>query len=366
MLGLRHFLTSTTGCGGSIRQELEDFQVEEILPYEFSGHGEYTVVKIEKRGLSTLEARSRIARALGIHPQRVSYAGLKDTRAITTQYFSLHQVTREQALALRAPGIAVKDAFTHHRKVKIGKLFANRFTIRIRKCDAAAGEAAFMELQASGVPNVIGWQRFGGREGTTHLLGEAIIKGSLQDAVSLLLAPCPDAAACYQSGDTAGALQLLPSWALAQRTALLALNAGTAPAQALRRIDKGTRWLYIAAFQSWLFNEILDRRMAVGLGVQEGDLMKTYYGLATPSGLYPGRKTPLAGGIQGEIERDVLDAHQLDQEAVPSDGKRRPLLFPMWDTSHESEGSDLVLHFTLPKGCFATAVLREVMKSDVV
>ena len=46
------------------------------------------------------------------------------------------------------------------------------------------------------------------------------------------------------------------------------------------------------------------------------------------------------------------------------EGGRRPLRVPLEDPMAEMEGDGLVLSFTLPRGAYATSVLREVMKTE--
>ncbi|HEY1418296.1 MAG TPA: tRNA pseudouridine(13) synthase TruD, partial [Myxococcaceae bacterium] len=66
------------GTGGRLRVSPTDFEVEEIPAYPPSGHGEHLFLWVEKVGLDTPEAASRLAAALGLDPGEVSWAGLKD------------------------------------------------------------------------------------------------------------------------------------------------------------------------------------------------------------------------------------------------------------------------------------------------
>ena len=307
------------GCGGRIRERLEDFQVEELLPYEFSGTG-HTILLVEKRGLSTLRAKQELARHFRVQSRDVGYAGLKDSRAVTRQYFSLPGEP-EGVKQFQHEWMKILETFQHSRKVKIGKLYANRFRIVIRGCQAEVGKGIFDSLQS--VPNVYGWQRFGGRAGCTHRIGEFLVKGRTEEAEQLI-------------------------------------------GRSLRRVDKGLKWLYVGAYQAKIFNDILNERMKSGLDLIEGDLVKHFHGLDCSSSLFPGQKTPLAEGKQGEIERAVLKGEGVTLEQFPTEGKRRANLLPLWDKkSTVQDKSTLELEFTIPKGCFATAVLRVVMGENV-
>ena len=80
------------GIGGRIKVRNADFCVEEIPLYGPSGYGEHTYLTIEKDGLSTFRAVNHIARALGVDPGAVGYAGLKDAHAVTVQTLSVGNV----------------------------------------------------------------------------------------------------------------------------------------------------------------------------------------------------------------------------------------------------------------------------------
>ena len=372
MLGVETYMLANPGSGGVIRRSCAEFQVEELLPYEFTNSGEFTVLKIEKKGISTIQARNEIAKALGIGKQQVSYAGLKDTQAVTRQYFSLHKVDIERVKQFQHPKIQILELHRHARKIKIGKLYANRFVIIVRDCNPEQGMWNFQELAGRGVPNVFGWQRFGGREGNTHTVGEKIIKKQYQEAIDLIImgffgnrSAIQEA---YNSREYEKILKMLPRGAFLEKALIKQLLKKKKPEACLKVIDKGMRWLYASAYQAHLFNEILNKRMERGLDVQEGDLVKKYHGIICSSSLMPGFKTPFAGGMQGVIEREVLERHGVepgDFRKEKLEGKRRANVFPLWGTNCQQDGTTLELRFTIPKGCFATAVLREVMKKDV-
>ncbi|MFN2166641.1 MAG: tRNA pseudouridine(13) synthase TruD, partial [Anaerolineae bacterium] len=102
------------GIGGVIKEQVQDFLVEELPLYPASGQGEHTFFEIEKTGLSTFEAVRLIAQALGLSPNRISHAGLKDARAITCQVLSVHNVAPEAVLAL------VRNRYTTGEIINLG------------------------------------------------------------------------------------------------------------------------------------------------------------------------------------------------------------------------------------------------------
>src|SRR5690606_35029009 len=70
---------------GTLKARYEDFVVEEIPLYEPEGRGDHVHFVIEKAGLTTHKAVADVARALGVHPRNIGFAGLKDARAVTRQ-----------------------------------------------------------------------------------------------------------------------------------------------------------------------------------------------------------------------------------------------------------------------------------------
>ena len=141
----------------------EDFAVEEIPLYAPTGEGEHTFVWIEKRLRTTEEASRDLARAAGVAPRDVGYAGRKDRFAVARQTLSVPGLDPERALGLSLPGVRVLAAARHPHKLRTAQLRGNRFALRLRELDAglAALEAALAELAREGLPNRFGEQRYG-------------------------------------------------------------------------------------------------------------------------------------------------------------------------------------------------------------
>jgi tRNA pseudouridine13 synthase len=142
----------------------EDFRVEEIPLYAPSGSGDHTFVRVEKVGRTTEDVARDLARAAGVAPRDVGYAGRKDRMAIAVQWLSVPRLSPEAALALRLPGVRVLEAAAHPHKLRTGQLRGNRFDLRLRGLDAEAlrrAERRLTELVARGLPNRFGMQRFG-------------------------------------------------------------------------------------------------------------------------------------------------------------------------------------------------------------
>jgi tRNA pseudouridine13 synthase len=152
-----------------LRAHPEDFQVDEQLPFTPDGAGEHLLLHVRKRGQNTEYAARRLAQYAGLSARDISYAGLKDRQAVTTQWFSLHMGRRTAPdwRPLAVEGIEVLEAVPHGRKLRRGALRGNHFVILLREFrgEAAQAEIRLRRIAESGVPNYFGEQRFGRQGG---------------------------------------------------------------------------------------------------------------------------------------------------------------------------------------------------------
>ncbi|MBI3847853.1 MAG: tRNA pseudouridine(13) synthase TruD [Planctomycetes bacterium] len=399
----RYLTSDIPGIGGVLKAEIEDFVVEEVPLYEPCGSGEHVYFQIEKRDLSTFEAIGRVARALGVRPHEIGSAGLKDSRAVARQTLSVALVSPERVSQLAVPGVQVKWVTRHGNKLRIGHLRGNRFVIRVRGVRPGALDAArrtLAVLERRGVPNVFGPQRFGVK-GDTDVVGRAFLHGDWKAALDAIVlgpdgpetpASVRDGRAAYREDRFADALGLLPQGYDTERGVVRALaeSRGDA-ARAASRIPRNLRFLYLSAYQSRLFNLCLDRRLETIDRVGPGDLAYKHVNGAvfavvdaaveqpradafeiSPSGPIFGYKMIRPTGLEAEIEDEVvaeeggLDLQRFDGvfPGIRLKGERRAYRFPIRDVTVAEDGDALVLSFFLPRGCYATAVLRELMKTD--
>ncbi len=396
------------GTGGVIKAVPEDFVVHEIPLYEPQGEGEHAYVQIEKRGLTTFEAVARIARALRISDHRIGYAGLKDSRAVTRQMLSIHNVDSARVEKLDLAQIRVLSVSRHTNKLRTGHLYGNRFRITVREAEPEALERAepiLRYLEARGMPNAFGVQRFGSRR-DAHRIGRALCLDDPKVAIDRIIGnPSPlehntgvlQARRLYESGDLEGALHKFPVPYRVERALLRGvLESGGRYDEAVTKIDKKMRRLYIAAFQSHLFNMTLWRRIDEFDVLMPGDLAYRHangsvfpveehgeFGpealaerLAafeiSPSGPLHGYKMVHPIGRPRFFEDEVLRDEGLTPEDllqpmrnVRVKGERRSLRVPVRDVTIEPGDDDtsIVASFVLPRGSYATIVLREVMKT---
>lgn len=153
----------------TFRTSNDDFRVDEIPAYSPNGKGEHVFVTFRKTGLTTESAVRAIARALDADPRNAGYAGMKDRNAVTTQTASFQlPISRDPTPLLAAatiPGVEILSVARHENKLKPGHLVGNRFRIVLRDIDDEASAAILRErlltIGRVGVPNAFGPQRFG-------------------------------------------------------------------------------------------------------------------------------------------------------------------------------------------------------------
>ena len=336
-----------------------DFIVDEIPLYEFTGEGEHLILHVRKKDMTTWEMVKAIARYCKIKEREIGYAGLKDKNAMTMQYISLLAKDNEEKLkTFNHEKIKILGTYRHNNKIRVGHLKGNHFKVRLKKVLGVQKDkldSVLKWVKANGVPNYFGNQRFG-NQGDNYKEGKAILEGTL------------------------------------------------------KMRDKKTRTFLINAYQSYLFNAWLSKRIELShlleafsqadaekvfelpqgslkgtkeqphfFKLLEGDLMMHYpYGRVfelesleeeskrfkewdiAPSGLLAGRRVTRTQKVAGLIEKNY-------DEEVAENGARRYAWIRVTDIkkNYVEEKAHYELEFTLPKGCYATNVL-DVLRGERV
>jgi tRNA pseudouridine13 synthase len=395
---MKPYLTSALpGIGGTIKENPEDFIVEELPAYTPCGSGEHLYLYVEKQGMSTFAMIQRIAEALGVREQEVGYAGLKDAQAISRQAISLPAVYAAKIAAIDLEGITILSSDYHTNKLRLGHLIGNHFHIRIQDVVDDAEWRALDILQVlkhTGVPNFFGEQRYGSLA-TNQLIGQAILQNNFEQAAALIIGS-PEkitnerwhqAATAYATGDIAGALAAFPGRFRDERRLLHTLLRGKDHRQAVLALPRKLLRLYLSAYQSHLFDLQVQMRLDSIDILWPGDIAYIHSKGAcfrvttpkdeqsradrleiSPSGMLPGHKVMLATDQAGIMEQAILDKEQLTDATFTKlaglklNGERRPLRVPLERVNCQQHATTLELSFTLPTGSFATTVLREIMK----
>jgi tRNA pseudouridine13 synthase len=323
-----------TPVSGALRAEAADFVVEEQLGFEPDGGESHRLLRVEKVGANTLFVARALAVRAGRPPADIGFAGQKDRRAVARQWFSV-PATRETAsyVGYSGEGFRVLSEHPHSRKLRRGALTGNHFRIRVRglQGDPGAVTARIEQLAASGLPNYFGAQRFGREGANLRRVRQWLESGRLP------------------RGREQRAFVLSSARALAFNAVLGA----RVEANTWNRLLPG-EVINLAGSQSVFASEHPDEGLHRRL--MEGDL--------SPTGPLCGAGGVLPGGEAGRIEAAALEAVAplpALLSAVGLRGERRALIVRPSAFRHELDGDALTLEFDLPRGAFATSVLRELL-----
>lgn len=323
-------------ASGRLRDRPEDFLVDEIPVCEPDGEGEHLLLHVRKTGANTEWVARRLASHAGLPLSAVSYAGLKDRYAVTTQWFSLQVGVHSDPdwSSLDVGGVEVLEARRHRRKLRRGALRGNRFRILVRDLagDLDALDEHLSLARQFGVPNYFGAQRFGNRGGNLY------------------------AAHALFTGET-------------------------------RRVQRHLKGLWLSAARSQLFNQILALRVTRGDWDQPlpGDRMQLDGSRASflaeavdeeliercrafdihPSGSLWGAGEIMTSGEAAALERQVTEEFPVWAQGLAAAGlrqERRPLRLQASAMEALITNNEVLeIGFELPAGAYATAVLRELV-----
>lgn len=416
---LSYLTPDLPGIGGVLKQRPEDFLVEEQPLYEPSGEGEHLYLFIEKRGLTTIEAVQRVAKCFRMNKRNIGYAGMKDKHAVTRQHLSLwlpgaknDDIAESLERLKNDTKMGVHWAERHGNKLRRGHHGGNRFVLRVREVEPTAvvrAKPILDRLEKSGVPNFVGEQRFGYRQ-NSHTMGRHLLRGEYEAVLDELLGSdyeteseyVREGRAHYRAGRYTEALEVWPKVLRYDRQALDALRQGKRGRDAVACIDPAQRKFLVSAWQSDVFNQVLDRRLRGGSfdRLLVGDLAWKHDNRSvfvvdeeaastdnapggraerievSPSGPLWGVDMPRPTGEPGDIELAALRdsgitepelAGQADDPGIDAEGRRRPLRIKLRDPDLsggvDEHGPYVRVSFELTRGAYATMVMRELMKN---
>ena len=378
-----------------------------------------------KRNWDTFIAIKNIAKQLGISQRQIHIAGIKDAKAVTAQHITVENCSMEDASKVKVKDIEIRPVGYFHYKLSPYYLLGNNFTITIKAIKRSKStiekhitETATAIDAVGGIPNFFGHQRFGTTRPITHLVGKAIVEGNFKEAAMLFLAKpsvhehpsSRNARTELQSTrDFKQALQNFPKQLRFEKLMLKRLVKKPDDfVGAFRRLPVKLQALFVQAYQSYLFNRFLSERIKNGFSLSKAEV-GDYVVNVKRSGLpmvnmaevadtetvtetnelvKAGRMRvalPLIGikqrpsqGAMGQIERQILEEEDIQTEkfrvnSIPVTSRRgdlRVVLAPVQgfklhgistfvpnEREHQAD-----LRFMLPRGSYATVLLREIMK----
>ncbi|NLI62096.1 MAG: tRNA pseudouridine(13) synthase TruD [Methanosarcinaceae archaeon] len=434
IVGSLYYLTNTPGVGGVLRENTTDFIVREISDFKIGTSGKYLIAELTKDNWDTHHFMKMLSRKLGISHKRISFAGTKDKRAITTQLMSIYDVDSSAVEDLVLKDIEIKVLGRSQNSIGLGDLKGNEFEINVRNlnCDFDSAKEISEKttsqiIENGGVPNFFGIQRFGAKRPITHKVGKDILLGNMHDAVFRYICELGE----YENSEVNDAREFItntgnlkegitkfPSYSRHEKALIshIISNPGDYTG-AFKCLPKNLYLMFVHAYQSQIFNKIISERIKQNIPLNEavlGDIVcyRTKDNIPDPETLERvsdrnisginnlikrnrafvtaplfGYDTPLAKGIPGEIESKILEAENISADMfhvphfpeVASSGLRKEILLNVnpnckVETENNNENNSendtendiiyLNLKFSLPKGSYATTVLREYMKTN--
>jgi tRNA pseudouridine13 synthase len=384
-----------------LKQQPDDFQVEEITTIAPGGEGPFAFYRLEKRGWSTPDALAAIRRRWKIEPQRLSYGGLKDRHAWTTQYLSIFHGPKRglnhQQITLHYLG-QVQNPFSSQ------DIAANRFQVTLRDL-AESGQAALQDriaqVSAAGVPNYFDDQRFGSVAGEgEEFIARLLVRGQFEEALRLALLGPYEHDRAEQKREKRILAENWGNWEVCKErlprshSRSLADYLRVHPGDyrgAVARLRPELRGLYLSAYQSHLWNRMLAHWLTahfqpaqlqpvllrlgevpfhVGL---DPERLRELANLQIPlpsSRLKMEESDPLQPILQALLAEEKLQLRDLQirgiREMFFSRGERAALCLPRDLTT--AFGPDelhpgklkLQLGFELPRGCYATLIVKAI------
>lgn len=391
MIGVKGFYYDLTPSSGKLRKETDDFYVEEVFDnLEKKQDGKVLVLKLRAKNWEHNRLIRFVARSLHVSPKRVYFAGTKDRRSVKVQYLSIPGIEyRDFSLN----DVEVLEHFYMDRPLTIGSHRGNRFDIKVSDCQPDIFGFNCNVVRTRGiVPNYYGPQRFGSLRPVTHLVGRELLKGNYSEAVRIFVGyPGEDRFAeirkeYFDNPDPVKGLQDFPTSLDIERKMMEHLVAHPEDySGAIKQLPENLVSMFIHAYQGFIFNMILSRRLETDKSIMIGDIYNMKEGVvrvnslnreriisafergdSSPTGLVAGYDTEFAGGTPGEIEKEVISSEGVKTTdfklpfGLSSRGERRDLFLRIQDM----DCVESHVRFMLPPGGYATSVLREIMRVD--
>jgi tRNA pseudouridine13 synthase len=398
-------LTRRAGTGGAIKQAPEDFVVKEItnrgfvlqqdtrydaksLGMEEVQGGKHISFVLQKRDWNTVDALVAIAKRLGHGRKSIAYAGSKDKKAISVQLASVFHPQEFDLGSVQIKDIKI-NGFWRSNGVELGDDLGNAFEVTVKSAEHAERVEEIANELGGKVPNYFGEQRFGDR-GNNAKVGAAILRGDFKEAAIEYLTGTSNErneevksarAELKERLDFAQAIERFPRYLKGERTVLTYLSRyPNNYANALKLLPRGIALMFIHAVQAEIFNEELEQR------IKSGDFRSAIYAGSDFYGFPDIEKigaegyfalAPLVGCETKDEElsdyaKAAMQRMQLGKEAfacrgmpeLAMKGAYRPLLAPVKDLSYKAGSDSFWISFSLPKGSYATVLLKEFMKGS--
>lgn len=382
-----------------LRRLAEDFRVDERNTLSWGAQGPFAAYRLTKSHWATLDALEHLARVLRVPRRNLAHAGLKDRHALTTQLITIRHGPRR---SLEDGSLALTYLGQAARATGPDDIQANAFRLVLRSLSAqevTVARQALADLRQDGLTNYFDDQRFGSYFPDQGFIAEAWLREDYERALWLTFAaPQPDDDAHEREqksllragwGDWPACKQQLGRSHRRSIVTYLCDRPGDFKG-AWGRVNADLRGLYLSALQSDLWNCIASEFFATHCAAEQLHPVELKTGLLhVPRGLTPAQRErfaqtliplpsqrvrlepgPLADLIHGALARRGWSLDKL-KVRYPRDRffarSLRPVLLGLDDLSGAFAADELdprkeklTLEFTLPRGAYATMVVKRL------
>jgi tRNA pseudouridine13 synthase len=331
-------------------------------------------LEMEKLGIDHLSAMKEISYGLGISLDDIGYAGMKDKFAWTSQRLSIFHPNIEKLKEFSHEKIILKNFKWNKRKIKIGYLDGNKFTIILRDVDKKDAMKISNKIRSMDwFPNYFGVQRFGSQRKNNVKIGKLILKKKFEEAVMEILLGMGEEndeiikarLRLRKERNFEEALRYFPRYLKLENKILYHLTKYKDDyLGAIKSCGRKNFLIYVNSVQSAIFNDVLSWALDEGL-----DFKKEGH----KNCLLMGYKSRFYDGRLGEIEQQVLKNYGLelsdfDLKEIPFlriKGSFRKAIVEVSELDVEVAEDEkyagtkkIILSFVLPSGAYATTFLE--------
>ncbi len=407
LAGIEYYSTRFNGIGGNIKNDDDDFNVKEILNPSFlkelttqkSDINVFPVYEIEKKGMDSNHAVITLKKKLGIN---LKIVGIKDAKATTSQYASTNN-SKRIIKDCKIDKISLKLVGFSKKPIEKSMLIGNKFNIKIANPrDNTHNNLSSFLSEINSVGNFYGLQRFGSERLVTHLAGKAILSRKFNEAVNILLTHTTKFDSTFSIEireklkdlkNNKNIVKTIPKGMDIEKKMAEEIIKGKEPISVLRSIPINIRRLFVQAFQAFMFNKTLSYAIGNDLPItncEKDDICfevidKIVFGKirkfenSDPNNKYdtvpiirlpgysfqPGKKNRFDKIIKEMLHDEGITAKDFFikemQELSEAGGFRQTVLISK-DFKYATSSNSTSVEFAVPKGTYATTLLREIVK----
>ena len=406
LAGIEYYSTRFNGIGGNIKKSNDDFNVKEILDSNFLkdltqqniDNNIFPVYEIEKRGVDSNHAVLILKNKLGINFKIV---GIKDAKATTLQYASTNN-NKKIIKDIKVGQISLRFVGFSKKPIEKSMMIGNKFRIKITNPkDSSKDNLSYFLSEINSVGNFYGLQRFGSERLVTHLVGKAILMKKFNEAIDILLTYTTKFDSKFSIEireklkdikNNSNIIKIIPKGMDIEKKIAFEITKGKESISILRSIPISIRRLFVQAFQAFIFNKVLSIAIENEFSLtmcEKDDLCfevvdRIVFGKirrfenSNSSSNYekiPIIRLPGYAFQPGKNRFDIIIKEILSDENISAKdffikemqelseaGGFRQAVFVSKDFKYFTSANSTEVEFAVPKGTYATTLLREIIK----